>query len=163
MDNRLVKWILIIVVLVIWINMLRVSIPVILNYFSDRTINESDLKNLQTIPFDTGVKNQGIIDINYMRNPFARYTQKTKNVNSNKTNNINLERTKVYSLFNFRGYFSVNNKRVAILEARPDLGISGTFYATEGETIMNEKIVEIGENYVIIFKEGEKIILYEVK
>lgn len=162
MSGNFVKWILIVVVIGIWVNMLRVSIPSILDYFSNNFYKE--IESYSAVSFEVNPANQSSVDINSLRNPFAKW-DKNSIVNSKvgKVEGVKVEKPKPYSLFNFKGSFLVNGKRVAVLEGRSDLGFGGTFYVSEGETVMNEKILEIGENYVIIFKDGEKIILYEVK
>lgn len=158
MNNRLVVWFLVILVVIIWANMVRVSLPVILEFLRGENVEES---KMEVLKFDQLSRNR---DVGYgivepLRNPFERGIKKSRPVESV----IRKENSEVYSLFNFRGTFSVDGKRIAILEGRSDLGVSGVFYVSEGDSIMNEKVVEIGENYVIILKDGIRLTLYEVR
>lgn len=162
MDSKVLKWILIIAVVGIWANAIRVSLPVFMEYFTQRgngKLGEVSGNERVNLP------EQKKIDVTTVRNPFVRtpkhHAPPSKTERSAKAPEDSRE--KAFSIFNFRGTFSVNGKKVAILEGRSDLGVSGIFYAEEGETIMDEKIVEIGENYVIIFKGGQKIMLHEAR
>lgn len=158
MNNKVVLWILIVVVIVIWANMIRISIPVIIE--SIRMNNEEQGELVKFQPSGV-VREDAYTYTEPLRNPFERnvkVVKHTKNVDVIRKDNV-----EVYSLFNFRGSFSINGKRVAILEGRSDLGISGVFYVSEGESIMNEKVVEIGESYIIILKDGVRLTLYEVR
>ncbi|MEN2998629.1 MAG: hypothetical protein ABDH28_06310 [Brevinematia bacterium] len=165
MGGKLVKWLLVVIVVGIWANMLRVSIPVLMEYFTYKEGQEHKIGVEGNFAESPGFY-QKEVDINYIRNPFARVDKGESRVARGSKKPLSatqVSRSSTYSLFNLRGTLTVNNKMVAILEGRQDLGVSGTFYVAEGEEVMGEKIVEIGENYVIIFKDGEKITLYEVK
>lgn len=164
MDNKVVKWILILVVLGIWINMVRVSVPTILEYFKLKSQSQSnDVFRNYNENNNNYKANQYIVDITSVRNPFSREIESRVSKASKSKESTASTNEKVYSIFNLKGTFVANGKKIAILEGRSDLGVNTVYYASEGDTVMDEKIVEIGENYVIIFKGGEKIVLYEVR
>lgn len=160
MNNKFVIWILVILVVVIWGNMIRVSLPVIMEFFSTNKVEQEYSSALEVDPY-VKVREVDYSTIEPFRNPFDRSIKLVKPVKN--VNVASKESREVYSFFNFKGSFSVNGKKVAILEGRGDLGISGVFYVSEGDTVMNEKVVEIGENYVIILKDGVRLTLYEVR
>lgn len=163
MNNSVVKWILVIIVIGIWFNMIRVSVPAILEYFntthySTQENGENNIESLQQR--DTRYR-----DVVSLRNPFSRLGgEEDKKVKNTKQTTYHTKQEKsVFSQFNLKGVLVIDNEKIAILEGREEIGITGVFYAKVGDVVMGEKIIEIGENYAIIFKEGEKIMIYEVR
>lgn len=163
MNNRVVKWLLVIIVIGIWLNMLRVSVPAILEYFNTTHYSSQENKeiNLEILQQRTPQYR----DVILLRNPFSRPgSENDKDVKNVRQRIFNTkEERNIFSQFNLKGVLVIDNEKIAILEGREELGITGVFYAKVGDVVMGEKIVEIGENYAIIFKEGEKVMIYEVR
>ncbi|MCX8029438.1 MAG: hypothetical protein N2712_05525 [Brevinematales bacterium] len=167
MDSKFIKWLLLVMVILIWANAVRVSIPVIMDYLG---ISYSvDISTSEYVISGDYSKSEDVVDVGtyFIRNPFSRPFDSERVSSTKLVSKVQdfgyTNKKSVFSFFNLRGTFFVNDQRVAILEGRSDLGIVGTFYAKVGDIIMNEKVVDIGENYVIIFKDGEKVVLYEVR
>jgi hypothetical protein len=156
MDNPLVKWTLIIIVLVVWINMVRVSIPTIVNYFKEKTeTTKSEISTLTTEDGNIITNNNKPRNIYNLKNPFKEpFLAKENKLPSQKN-----RQPQVFSYFRLKGIFLANGKKTAILEGKQEFGVNGIFYVIEGDILMGEKIVEISDNYIIINKEGKDITL----
>ncbi|MGB9621836.1 MAG: hypothetical protein ACPL4C_05325 [Brevinematia bacterium] len=163
MDSKLIKWFLIIVVIAIWGNMMRVSIPTIMDYFKQNEIKSQD--SFYTDVSKGGFSDKSLgFDINNIRNPFVENEDKSFSKKDYSKSEKQVKSPKeVVSFFDLKGVFYVNGEKRAILEGKVEFGVSGTFYVKEGDTVIDEKIVEIGDNYVIILKEGKRIVLYGVR
>ncbi len=173
MNTPVVKVLLLIVTVGIWINMLRISIPAILSYIEEKRVEvshstkeasryltswESSSQNF------TSQEAEQTIAVRRLRNPFVLEENVDKK-NNKKSYGVYTEVYKsqpeiVSSSFRFKGVIISGGNKTAILEGRPELGAYGIFYANKGETVMDEKILEIFDNSIIIEKKGKKIRLF---
>lgn len=163
MDNKFVKWFLILVVVAIWLNMIRVSIPTIVDYF--RQNNEVRQDHLYSSLSQNNFKGRNFsFDPDKVRNPFLETVEKHSLYSeTRKVDDVKPKVKEVMSYFDLKGIFVVDGERKAILEGKIEFGVSGIYYVKEGDMVLGEKVVEIGDNYVIILKEGKKIVLYGVR
>ncbi len=159
MDNPLVKWILIIVVVGIWANAIRVSIPAIIDYFKMKSENGEVegksfvVENYNSLPNYVSSKPKNIYSL---RNPFKEpLLSKEVDYAVSPTK----EQPEVVSFFRLKGVFLVDGKKIAVLEGKQEFGVSGVYYVGEGDVVMGERVVEVSGNYVIINKEGQSITL----
>jgi hypothetical protein len=157
MDNPLVKWVLIIVVVGIWVNAIRVSVPAIVDYFKMRSEGGEVENKTFVVDSHTSLPNYAspkYRNIYSLRNPFKK---PFLNEEASYTYKPIKEQPEVISFFRLKGIFLINGKKVAVLEGRQEFGLSGVYYVNEGDIVMGERIVEVSDNYVIINKEGKDI------